>query len=93
MAKRKTPKIKDLGPKKITDEQLNKLQNLVRAINECQNDIGSIETRKHTLLHQIIKFQELLEQLQKDFKEQYGDVDININDGTIKERQDEQANS
>ena len=31
--------------------------------------------------------------LQKDFKEQYGDVDININDGTIKERQDEQANS
>ena len=32
MAKRKTPKVKDLGPKKITDEQLKEIQSVVRAI-------------------------------------------------------------
>ena len=93
MAKRKTPKIKNLGLKKITEDQLHRLQNLVRAINDCQNDIGSIETRKHNLLHQVLKLQELLEKLQQEFKEQYGDADININDGTITPKENEQVNS
>ena len=93
MAKRKTPKIKDLGPKKITDNQLTKLQGLVKAINETQAEVGMIETRKHNLLHQVLKLQELLEKLQQEFKEQYGDADININDGTIKPKENEQVNS
>ena len=93
MAKRKTPKVKDLGPKKITEEQLTKLQSLVRAINETQAEVGMIETRKHNLLHQVFEMQAHLSDLQKEFKEQYGDADININDGTIKPKQDEQVNS
>jgi uncharacterized protein YicC (UPF0701 family) len=70
MAKRKTPKIKDLGPKKITDNQLTKLQGLVKAINETQAEVGMIETRKHNLLHQLFEMQAHLSDLQKEFKEQ-----------------------
>ena len=93
MAKRKTPKIKNLGPDKITDDQLTKLQSLVRAINETQAEVGVIETRKHNLLHQVFEMQAHLSDLQKEFKEQYGDSDININDGTIKPKENEQVNS
>ena len=37
--------------------------------------------------------EEVPEHLQKEFKEQYGDSDININDGTIKPKKNEQVNS
>jgi len=93
MAKRKTPKVKDLGTEKITEEQLTKLQSLIKAINETQAEVGMIETRKHNLLHQVFELQALLSDLQKEFKEQYGNVDININDGIINAKQDEQVNS
>ena len=92
MAKRKTPKIKNLGPEKITKEQLTKLQSLVRAINETQAEVGVIETRKHNLLHQVFEMQAHLSELQKEFKEQYGNSDISIADGTIKPKENEQVN-
>ena len=98
MAKRKTPKsekIVDLKPKadKITEEQLNSLQGLVKAINTAQADVGAIEARKHNLLHQVFEIQGMLAKLQEEFKEQYGTGDINIQDGSIRKQEDEQADS
>ena len=93
MAKRKTPKMTNLRPEKITDEQLTKMQSLVKAINSTQNEIGTIETRKHNLLHQIFELQDLLAKLQEQFQEQYGTTDISIADGSINYNKDEQANS
>tara|TARA_R110002126_G_scaffold73235_7_gene182736 strand:+ start:465 stop:761 length:297 start_codon:yes stop_codon:yes gene_type:complete len=98
MAKRKTPKgekIVDLKPKadKITEEQLKSLQGLVKAINTAQADVGAIEARKHNLLHQVFEIQGMLAKLQEEFKEQYGTGDINIQDGSIRKQEDEQADS
>ena len=93
MAKRKTPKMTNLRPEKITDEQLTKMQSLVKAMNSTQNEIGTIETRKHNLLHQIFELQDLLAKLQEQFQEQYGTTDISIADGSINYNKDEQANS
>ena len=93
MAKRKTPKVKDLGPKKITDEQLKEIQSVVRAIQAAQTDLGSIETKKHNILHEIMQLQNMANSIQEKLKEEYGDVDISIADGTIKEKVDEQVNS
>tara|TARA_Y100001937_G_C6923274_1_gene242722 strand:+ start:315 stop:596 length:282 start_codon:yes stop_codon:yes gene_type:complete len=93
MAKRKTPKVKDLGPKKITDEQLKEIQSVVRAIQSAQIDLGSIETKKHNILHEIMQLQNTANNIQDKLKEEYGDVDINIADGTIKEKVNEQVNS
>ena len=93
MAKRKTPKgekIVDLKPKadKITDEQLSKMREVVTSINKAQMDIGAIEARKHEALHAVVQMQQIIQELQKEFKEQYGTDDINIADGTIKYNDD-----
>ena len=93
MAKRKTPKVKDLRPKNVTAEELKRLQELVGMVRQGEMQLGQIETKKHTLLHQITGVQEQIGLLQKDFQETYGDVDISITDGTIQYQEDEQANS
>ena len=94
MAKRKTPKVKDLRPEKITDVQLTNMREVVTAINKAQMDLGVIEVRKHEILHAVTQMQIKITELQNEFKEQYGTDDINIADGsTIKEKVNEQVNS
>ena len=88
MAKRKTPKaekVVDLTPKaeKITDEQLKKVQATVSNLNRVQMELGQLETRKHELLHNVAGIKDGLAELQTEFKEEYGTVDVNIQDGTI----------
>jgi len=86
MAKNTTAKIKELKgikPEKVTDEQLKKIQDTVNVINRAQMEIGSMETKKHNLMHQVSASQESLHVLQTELEKEYGTVDININDGTI----------
>ena len=88
MAKRKTPKAEkviDLTPKaeKITDEQLKKVQDTVNTLNRSQLDIGSMEVKKHEVMHQIAGLRDELTVLQGEFEKEYGTFDINIQDGTI----------
>ena len=88
MAKRKTPKaekVVDLTPKaeKITDEQLKRVQSTVNNLNRVQIEIGQVETRKHELLHNVAGIKDGLTELQTEFKEEYGTVDVNIQDGSI----------
>jgi hypothetical protein len=93
MAKRKTPKVKDLRPDKISEEQLSKMQNVVRAVNEGQQKLGMLESQKHSLLHEVMQLQGVIGKIQQELKEEYGDIDVNIGDGAIKYREDEQADS
>ena len=83
MAKRKTPKVKDLRPEKITDEQLRRVQETVNSINRTQIELGQLEVRKHELLHGVATIKDGLTLIQSDFEKEYGTVDINIQDGTI----------
>ena len=66
MAKRKTPKVKDLRPEKVTDEQLKKVQEAVNAMNRTQMEIGQLETRKHELVHNIAVVKDGLTVLQSE---------------------------
>ena len=96
MAKRKTAKaekIVDLKPKaeKITAEELEKVQNIVNAMNRGQLDLGILETRKHQLLHSIMSVQDQLTMMQAEFEKEYGTFDINIQDGTINYKEDVEA--
>ena len=93
MAKRKTPKVKDLRPDKISEEQLSKMQNVVRAINEGQQQLGVLELKKHSQLHDVLQLQGMISKIQQELKEEYGNIDVNINDGAIKYKEDEQADS
>ena len=86
MAKNTSAKIKELSgikPEKITDEQLKKVQETVNTINRAQIELGSMELRKHEMLHQLAGVKDELTLLQDELKEEYGTVDVNINDGTI----------
>jgi len=79
----KKEKVVDLKPAKITDEQLKSIQEVVSNINRGQMELGSMEVKKHNLMHQINNIQEELRKLQTELEKEYGTVDINIQDGTI----------
>ena len=86
MAKNTSKKIKELKgikPEKITDEQLKKVQDTVNNLNRSQLEIGSMEVKKHELMHNIAGFRDELTLLQTEFEKDYGTFDIDIQTGTI----------
>ena len=80
---KKIKELKGIKPEKITDEQLKKVQDTVNTLNRSQLDIGSMEVKKHELMHQIAGLRDELTMLQGEFEKEYGTFDINIQDGTI----------
>ncbi len=70
---------------KIKDEQLEKLQGLIKELNQIQSQLGSIELQKHSLLHQSSDLQNGLNEFQKELEGEYGKVSINVTDGTYEE--------
>ena len=96
MAKNTSAKIKELKgikPEKITDEQLKKVQDTVNNLNRSQLEIGSIELKKHEMMHQIAGLRDELTLLQTEFDKEYGTFDIKIQDGTINYGDDVKADS
>jgi beta-galactosidase beta subunit len=90
----KIKELKGIKPEKITDEQLKKVQDTVNGINRAQLEIGSMEVKKHEMMHNVSSFRDKLTVLQAEFEEQYGTFDINIQDGVINySKEDGQANS
>ena len=79
----KIKELKGIKPEKITDEQLKKVQDTVNTINRNQLEIGSMEVKKHELMHSVAGFRDELTLLQEELKTEYGTDDINIQDGTI----------
>ena len=89
----KIKELKGIKPEKITAEQLDKVQNTVNSINRAQLEIGSIELKKHEMMHQIAGLRDELTLLQSEFEKEYGTFDINIQDGTINYGDDVKADS
>ena len=80
---KKIKELKGIKPEKITDEQLKKVQDSVNNINRAQLEIGSIELKKHEMMHSIAGLRDELTLLQAEFEKDYGTFDINIQDGVI----------
>ena len=79
----KIKELKGIKPEKITDEQLKKVQDTVNNLNRSQLEIGSMEIKKHEMMHQIAGLRDSLTVLQSEFEKEYGTFDINIQDGAI----------
>ena len=80
---KKSNKVIDLKPETISEEQLGKVQNIVQAINKLHADIGKLEAQKHNVLHTLAQGNDQLNEIQKEIREEYGNVNINIQDGSI----------
>jgi|TARA_B110001452_G_scaffold75290_2_gene61021 50S ribosomal subunit-associated GTPase HflX len=74
--------------KKIAQEELTTLQALVKGINTLQMQVGGLESQKHEALHMIAIQKGKLDELQTALKEKHGDVQIDIQDGTISDAAD-----
>ena len=47
------------------------------------HEIGVIESKKHSLIHNMALEQKKMFELQEELKEKYGTDNIDVNDGTI----------
>tara|TARA_R110002167_G_scaffold4049_1_gene19253 strand:- start:194 stop:475 length:282 start_codon:yes stop_codon:yes gene_type:complete len=87
MAKNTVKKIKELKsekPEKITNDQLKRVQGIIHDTNRFQMEIGTIETRKHSVLHTIAGLNDQLTLMKDEFEREYGTTNINIETGEIK---------
>ena len=76
---------------KVTDEQLKKLQEIGAAMNGATTRVGQVETQKHAILHDLTLMRKDLMDFQAELEKEYGKVNVNIQDGTISEREDVEA--
>ena len=74
---------------KITEEQLEDLQELVGKINQSSTQIGSLELQKQVFVGQALEHQRDLTKLQEKLEKAYGRVQIDINDGSFKRTEEE----
>jgi len=81
MAKRKTKKVEKAS--KITNEELNSLQDLINNINRHHLQTGQLESQKHSVLHSLAGLNDELVLMREKFKTTYSTDDINIADGSI----------
>ena len=82
MAKTKTKKAEKSS--KVTNEELNSLQELINNINRHHLQTGQLESQKHSILHSLAGLNDELVLMRDKFKTAYGTDDINIADGSIK---------
>ena len=77
---------------KITEEQLKTLQDQQAKLQAAFIDIGFIESKKHEALHIQAQAAEALEATKKELEEEYGQVNIDLSNGsyTIVEKNEAQ---
>ena len=90
---KKIKELKGIKPEKITDEQLKKVQSTVNGINRIKLEIGSVELKKHEMMHSVAGLKDELTMLQSEFEKDYGTYDIDITTGAINYKEDGETNS
>tara|TARA_R100001163_G_C4872003_1_gene73371 strand:- start:61 stop:342 length:282 start_codon:yes stop_codon:yes gene_type:complete len=93
MAKRKTPKVKDLRPEKLNEEQTKQVQQVISLSNKIKLELGNISVRQHTLLHEMDIVNKQISEINQSLEKEYGKIDVDIATGKIKYLDDEQADS
>jgi len=70
--------------KKITKEVLENVKNLNNKANEIAVQIGSLEVQKDLLVKEFLSNNVLVDKAKNELQEKYGDVSIDLKDGSIK---------
>ena len=70
---------------KITDEQLKSINEGQKKLMTIVNQIGVLESQKHSLLHQVADANKVVEDLKAELEEEYGAIDIDLKTGEYTE--------
>ena len=77
---------------KITKEQLEKLQESQKKYAAIKHDLGQLEVQKHGLLHLWASVQEEDNKFKQELEQEYGKININLEDGSYEEIKEEESN-
>lgn len=77
---------------KVTKQELKDIQLIVQNINNIQFQIGGVEVQKSHLLNNIFQAKNEFAAYNGKLNDKYGDVVVNINDGSLKPKENEQIN-
>ena len=82
-----------MSKNKITKEELEQLQAKISVLNNLQYKLGALAVDKNKVLKSFETVREELRSMQMKLKETYGNVSINVEDGSLTEIEetDEQA--
>jgi len=69
---------------KITKEELTLLQEQDQRKRAILNDMGLLQTQIHTLSHLFAQLNQEIEDNKKVLQDKYGEVNIELSDGSIK---------
>ena len=75
---------------KIKEDQLTKIKEQQEKINSILHQLGYLESQKHGLLHELASVNQDVEEFKKVLEEEYGAVNINLEDGTYTEIKQEE---
>ena len=67
---------------KITQEELEQLQDQEKKKSAIIRDLGILETQKHHLLHAFAIIQDEQDKLKTALEDAYGKVNVNLEDGS-----------
>ena len=72
--------------------ELQDLQSLVTAVNRLRMQIGELEINKSMAIERFNQFRKDLSELEAKLKNKYGEVSVNVEDGTLKEIPTDETN-
>ena len=86
-------KVEDIAQdvKKVTEEELKSVQEKVALINQVQMQVGGLEVQKAMAIESLKAAQQELQVIQTSLEETYGKVSVNLQDGTISELPEDEA--
>jgi len=70
---------------KITEEELQTLQEQEKNKLAIVQDLGTLELKKHELLHIFATIQSAQEEVKKTLEEKYGKINVDLKDGEYTE--------
>lgn len=70
---------------KITEEQLNKIADQNKELENTVLEIGILESKKHALLHKVAEVNKVLEEYKQELEQEYGKISIDLETGEYKE--------
>tara|TARA_B110000444_G_scaffold14404_1_gene12412 strand:+ start:3657 stop:3908 length:252 start_codon:yes stop_codon:yes gene_type:complete len=81
-------KVKDI--KKVNEEELKVIQDQQKNYQQIVEQLGLADVRKHALLAQLDLLVPNIEETKKALEGKYGNININVSDGTFDEIKSEE---